>query len=47
MLYGLLQEVIVGDEDGKLGLANLGRPFADILLVKSTVFVVKVFKSES
>jgi hypothetical protein len=35
MLYGLLQEVVVGDEDPELGLANLGRPFADILLVKS------------
>ena len=47
MLYGLLQEVVVGDEDGELGLADLGRPLADILRVKSTVFVVKVFKSES
>ena len=47
MLYGLLQEVVVGDEDRELGLADLGRPFADILWVKSTVFVVKVFKSES
>ncbi len=47
MLYGLLQEVVVGDEDRELGLADLGRPLADILLVKSTVFVVKILKSES
>ena len=47
MLNGLLQKVVVGDEDGELGLTDLVRPLLDILGVKSTVIVVKVLKSES
>ena len=47
MLNGLLQKVVVRDEDGELGLTDLVRPLLDILGVKSTVIVVKVLKSES
>ena len=47
MLNGLLQKVVVGDEDGELGLTDLVRPLLDILGVKSTVIVDKVLKSES
>ena len=47
MLNGLLQKVVVGHEDGELGLTDLVRPLLDILGVKTAVIVVKVLKSES
>ena len=47
MLNGLLQKVVVGNEDSKLGLIDLACPLLDIFGVKSTVVVVEILKSES
>jgi hypothetical protein len=47
MLNGLLQKVVVGNEDSELGLIDLACPLLDIFRVKSTVVVVEILKSES
>lgn len=47
VLDGLLQEVVVGDEDSKLRLFDLSCPLPNLVGVESAVVVVEVFKSES
>lgn len=47
VLDGLLQEVVVGDEDSKLRLSDLSCPLPNLVGVESAVVVVEVFKSES
>lgn len=47
MLNGLFQQIVVGYEDSKLRLIDLGCPLLDLIGMVSTVVVVEVFKSES